>query len=55
VLDLTGRKVFQLMNEIVDTGEIARTFTTADLPSGSYVIQVNMGGAISSYRFSVAH
>lgn len=55
VLDLAGKQVYQLMNEMVDTGEIARTFSSADFPSGSYVIQVNMNGAISSHRFSVAH
>ncbi len=53
VTDLTGRKVMQWMNQVVPTGKVVRTFNTADIAAGSYVIKASMNGTQSSHRFTV--
>ena len=54
VMDLAGRKVLSVMNEAVDTGDVAKTFNTANIAVGSYVIKASLNGAVSSHRFTVA-
>jgi hypothetical protein len=54
VMDLAGRKVLQVMNEVVPTGELVKTFNTNDIASGCYIIKASLNGAVSSHRFTVA-
>ena len=42
---LDGREVNMLMNEKVSEGNFARSFNTNDLPSGIYLMKLNVGGA----------
>lgn len=42
---LDGREVNQLMNEKVNGGNFVRSFNMNDLPSGIYLMKLNVGGA----------
>jgi len=42
---LDGKEVNQLMNEKVSEGNFMRVFNTNNLPSGIYLLQLNVGGA----------
>ncbi len=53
VMDLTGRTVLQVMNEVIASGEFVKSFSTADIASGSYIIKASLNGAVSSHRFTV--
>lgn len=53
VIDLTGHKVIQWMNEVVPMGKVVKTFSTADIAAGSYVIKAIVNGTQSSHRFTV--
>jgi hypothetical protein len=54
VIDLTGRKVLQVLYEAVPSGELVKTFSTTEIASGSYIIKASLNGAVSSHRFTVA-
>lgn len=42
---LDGRETNQLMNEKISEGNFVRSFNTNDLPSGIYLMKLNVGGA----------
>ncbi|MCX6198091.1 MAG: T9SS type A sorting domain-containing protein [Bacteroidetes bacterium] len=45
LFSLDGKEVNRLMNEKVSEGNFVRTFNTNDLPSGIYLMKLNVGGA----------
>ncbi len=53
ILDVTGRKVAEVMNETVTPGAVAKSFNTAALTNGNYFIRVNAEGLISNYKLNV--
>lgn len=54
VLDITGRKVMSLVHDTVAAGEITKTFSTAEVATGAYILKVSLNGAVTSHRFLVA-
>jgi hypothetical protein len=55
LFDVTGKQVAEIMNENNATGKINKTFSTAALPNGIYVIRINANGKLSEQKLNVAH
>ncbi len=55
VLDLSGRVVRQISDEHVGAGEFVKTWSSADIAAGSYLIKMNLEGVVSTQRFTVTH
>ena len=55
ILDVTGRKVSEVMNETVTPGALSKSFSTVSLVDGNYFIRVNANGTISNYKLNVIH
>jgi hypothetical protein len=55
MLDLTGRQVRLLCDEVVGVGTFTQSFSTSTLASGSYMIKVNASGNLTNRKVSVVH
>lgn len=55
IVDVTGRVVATVMKEKAFRGEIIKTFNTAAIAQGNYVIRINANGSISQQKLNVIH
>ncbi|MBK9450819.1 MAG: T9SS type A sorting domain-containing protein [Bacteroidetes bacterium] len=55
MLDLTGRQVRVLCDEVVGVGTFTQSFSTSTLASGSYMIKMNASGNLTNRKVSVVH
>ncbi len=53
ITDISGKSLIALMNETVESGPFAGTFSTSVLPPGYYVMNVNANGVNSHYKIIV--
>ncbi len=55
IVDVTGRKVAEVMNKTVTPGTVTQTFHTTGLSNGNYFVRVNAKGIISNYKLNIIH
>ncbi|MFM2225323.1 MAG: hypothetical protein RJA07_1525 [Bacteroidota bacterium] len=55
LFDVAGKQVATVLDEKNATGNISKTFSTANLPNGIYLLKVNANGIISEQKLTVAH
>jgi hypothetical protein len=55
LLDVTGKLLTEILNENNAIGTINKTFNTATLPNGIYLIKINANGKLTEQKLNVAH
>jgi hypothetical protein len=55
LIDITGRKIANLVSEKMSAGIISKTFNTSSFQEGNYFLKINSSGIISQQKISIIH